>query len=330
MTQRSIGRALRGIGVAGALALTVSGCSMPFSSQGVPEVAATVQGMPISSKTVQDLYDKFATSDQGKSDMDPTQQQGLVVSPKQIRQTALTYQIRVTFLEALAKLKGVTAQDTEEQKEIANELASAPSLQQGGYQASDLEIAKRAEVLSKAIAQKLLPDVIVNPAEIQDAYDQRQDLVAASFKSKVDVAFLDDQASADTLISRLNKKDDFFAITKDLGAKALQAQEVDVSPLSPVQKDFIDTVRGLKTGETSKALPYQVDDGSVYIVLHVAKREDLPKLTVAEATPELTKIVQDDKRYAFFQQWFDKQYREADIRVNKYYGKWNKNFLAVT
>jgi hypothetical protein len=303
---------------------------MPFSSQGVPEVAAYVQGMPISSKTVQDLYDKFATSDQGKSDMDPTQQQGLVVSPKQIRQTALTYQIRVTFLEALAKLKGVTAQDTEEQKEIANELATAPSLQQGGYQASDLEIAKRAEVLSKAIAQKLLPDVIVNPAEIQDAYDQRQDLVGASFKSKVDVAFLDDQASADTLISRLNKKDDFFAITKDLGAKALQAQEVDVSPLSPVQKDFIDTVRGLKSGETSKALPYQVDDGSVYIVLHVAKREDLPKLTVAQATPELTPIVQEDKRYAFFQQWFDKQYREADIRVNKYYGKWNKNFLAVT
>jgi hypothetical protein len=330
MTQRSIGRALRGIGVAAALALMVSGCSMPFSSQGVPEVAAYVQGMPISSKDVQALYDKFATSDQGKSDMDPTQQQGLVVSPKQIRQTALTYQIRVTFLEALAKLKGVTDADQEAQKEIANELAQAPSLQQGGYQASDLEIAKHAEVLSKAIAAKLLPDVIVNPAEIQDAYDQRQDLVAASFKSKVDVAFLDDAASADTLISRLNKKDDFFAITKDLGAKALQAQEVDVSPLSPVQKDFIDTVRGLKTGETSKALPYQVDDGSVYIVLHVAKREDLPKLTVAQATPELTTIVQEDKRYAFFQQWFDKQYREADIRVNKYYGKWNKNFLAVT
>jgi len=41
------------------------------------------------------------------------------------------------------------------------------------------------------IAAKLLPDVIVNPAEIQDAYDQRQDLVAASFKSKVDVAFPD-------------------------------------------------------------------------------------------------------------------------------------------
>jgi hypothetical protein len=330
MTQRSIGRALRGIAVAGALALTVSGCSMPFSSQGVPEVAAYVEGTPVSSKDVQSLYEKFASSDQGKSDMDPTQQQGLVVSPKQIRQTALTYQIRVVFLEALAKLKGVTDADQAAQKEIANELAQAPSLQQGGYQASDLEIAKHAEVLSKAIAQKLLPNVIVNPQEIQDAYDQRQDLVAASFKSKVDVAFLDDQPSADELISRLNKKEDFFTITKDLGSKALQAQEVDVSPLSPVQKDFIDTVRGLKAGETSKALPYSVDDGNVYIVLHVDKREDLPKLTLAQATPELTKIVQDDKRYAFFQQWFDKQYREADIKVNKYYGKWNKSFLAVT
>jgi len=330
MSKGSVRRALRGIGVAGALALTVSGCSMPFSSQGVPEIAAYVEGTPITSKDVQALYDKFANSDQGKSDMDPTQQQGLVVSPKQIRQTALTYQIRVVFLEALAKLKGVTDADQAAQKEIANELAQAPSLQQGGYQASDLVIAKHAEVLSKAIAEKLLPNVIVNPQELQDAYDQRQDLVAASFKSSVDVAFMDDEASATELISRLNKKEDFFKITKDLGSKALQASEVDVSPLSPVQKDFIDTVRGLKEGETSKALPYSVDDGNVYIVLHVAKRQDLPKLTLEQATPELTKIVQDDKRYAFFQQWFDKQYREADIRVNKYYGKWNKSFLAVT
>lgn len=329
MTQRAIWRGCRAVGLASALALTVSGCGL-FGSPGVPQVAATVEGMPISSKTVQDLYTKFANTEQGKSDMDPSQQQGLVVSPKQIRQTALTYQIRVTFLEALAKLKGVTVQDTQDQKDIANELSNAPSLQQGGYAASDLEIAQRAELLSKAIAQKLLPDVIVNPQEIQDAYDQRQDLVGASFRATTDIAFMDDQASADELVSRLNKKDKWADIVKDLGPKALQAQTVEVSPLSPVQKDFIDTVRGLKVGGTSKPLPYQVDDGSVYIVLHVEKRTDLPKLSVADATPELTKIVQDDKRYAFFQQWFDKQYREADIRVNKYYGKWNKSFLAVT
>lgn len=323
-------RVLGAVGLTGALVLTLSGCGL-FGSAGVPQIAATVQGVPITSKTVQDLYDKFANSSQGQSDMDPTQQQGLVVSPKQIRQTALTYQIRVEFLEVLAKQQGITEQDTDAQKEIANELAQAPSLQAGGFQASDLEVAQRAELLSKAIAAKLVPDVIVNPQEIQDAYDQRQDLVAASFRSKTDIAFMDDQASADELIARLKKGENFFAITKDLGNdKALQAQEVDVTPLSPVQKDFIDTVRGLKQGETSKALPYQVDDGNVYIVLHVEKREDLPKLTLAQATPELTKIVQDDKRYAFFQQWFDQKYREADIRVNKYYGKWNKSFLAVT
>jgi hypothetical protein len=68
----------------------------------------------------------------------------------------------------------------------------------------------------------------------------------------------------------------------------------------------------------------------VYIVLHVAKREDLPELSLADATPELTKIVQDDKRYQFFQQWFDKQFKEADVKVDGYYGKWNRSFLAVT
>jgi len=67
----------------------------------------------------------------------------------------------------------------------------------------------------------------------------------------------------------------------------------------------------------------------VYVILHIAKRTDLPQLTVAEATPELTKIVQDHKRYQFFDHG-STSFQGADIKVDGYYGKWNASFLAVT
>ena len=53
-------------------------------------------------------------------------------------------------------------------------------------------------------------------------------------------------------------------------------------------------------------------------------------LTVDEVKDELTVIVQDKKRFQFFEQWFDKRFREADIDVDGYYGSWTPKSLAVT
>jgi|GEM_PF-1983392 len=327
--ERTVRIRLRAVLAGGAVLVAASGCSLT-GGHGVPQVAAHVQGVPITSKTVQDLYNAFANSEQGRSDMDPNQQQGLVVSPKQVRATALTYQIRVVFLEALARQRGISVEQTEASNDIASAIAEAPSLAASGYRAADLQIASRAEKLEKALAQKLLPDVAVNPEEIQQAYDQRKDIVGQSFKATTDVAFMDDLDSANALKSRVDKGEAFGKVITDLGAKVLRSATVDISPISPVQQDFISKVKALKQGQSADPLRYEVDNGSLYIVLHVAKRVDLPQLTVAEATPELTKIVQDDKRFQFFQQWFNKQFREADIKVDGYYGKWNKSFLAVT
>jgi hypothetical protein len=141
---------------------------------------------------------------------------------------------------------------------------------------------------------------------------------------------MDDADSANSLKSQLDKGGDWNKIIAGLGDKVIRSANVDVSPISTVQKEFINKIGSMKTGETADPQHFEVDNGSVYIVLHVAKKDDLPALSVAEATPELTKIVQDDKRYQFFQQWFNKQFREADIKVDGYYGKWNNSFLAVT
>lgn len=313
--------------------LATTACSLPGQSKGVPENAAEVQGVPISSKTIQALYEVFKNTDRGRQDTDPTQNQGLVVSPKQIRATALTYQIRLTFLQELAKERGIKVEEAENDDftQIAEDIANSPSLQSGGYRAEDLEIARKAAALAQAIAKNLLPEVLVNDQEIQDAYDQRKDVVSATYRASTNIAFMDDQASAEELKSRLDKGEKFADVIRSIGSeKALRVGDVEITPISPVQEELKEQVKGLKQGETSKPVEYQVGDGSIYIVLHVYKRKDLPKLSIEEATPELRDIVISGKRFAFFQQWFDKKFREADIDVDGYYGKWDRSFLAVT
>lgn len=317
----------------GGLLLASTGCSLPFQSKGVPEVAAEVAGVPITSRTIQNLYEVFKNTDRGRQDTDPTQNQGLVVSPKQIRATALTYQIRLTFLQELAKQRGIKIEEAENTDftQIAEEIANSPSLQSGGYRAEDLEIARRAAALAQAIAKDLLPDVLVNDEEIQDAYDQRKDVVGATYRASTNIAFMDDEASAKELKARLDKKEKFADVIRDIGSeKVLRVGDVEITPISPVQEELKEQVKGLKQGETSKPIEYEVGDGTLYIVLHVHKRKDLPKLSIEEAKPELRDIVISSKRFAFFQQWFDKKFREADIDVDGYYGKWDRSFLAVT
>ncbi|MGQ0845105.1 MAG: peptidyl-prolyl cis-trans isomerase [Sporichthyaceae bacterium] len=319
--------------VAGALLLGVSGCSMPFQSKGVPETAAQVRGVPITSKTIASLYDVFKNTQQGQADTDPNQNNGLVVSPKQIRATALTYQIRLTFLEELAKERGIdlTKVDDTDFGELAQDIAQSPSLQSGGFRAEDLQIAQRAATIAQEIAKSLLPEVLVNDQEIQDAYDARKDVVDATYRASTNIAFMDDEASAKELRDRLDKGEKFADVVRDLGGeKVLRVGDVEVTPISPAPAYVKEAVKPLKEGKTSDPIRQEVQDGSVYIVLHVYKRKDLPKLDIKDAKPELSEIVISSKRNAFFQQWFDKKFREADIDVDGYYGKWDRSFLAVT
>jgi len=332
MTTTFKGRLAAGL-LAGGLLLSTAGCSLPFQSKGVPEVAAEVRGVPITSKVISDLFDVFKNTARGQQDTDPNQNNGLTVTGKQIRATALTYQIRLTFLEELAKERGIKLDDAADTdfSEIATDIANSPSLQSGGYRAEDLEIARRAASIAQEIAKNLLPEVLVNDQEIQDAYDARKDIVNATYRASTNLAFVDDEVSADTLKERLDNGEKFADVVRELGSeKILRVGDVEVTPISPVQEQVKEAVKDLKQGETSKPIRYEVGDGSVFVVLNVYKRKDLPKLSIEEAKPELRDIVISSKRNAFFQQWFDKKFREAEIDVDGYYGKWDRSFLAVT
>ncbi|HUR74089.1 MAG TPA: peptidylprolyl isomerase [Sporichthya sp.] len=311
-------------GVAGAVVLTlaVTGCG----KGGAPSIAANVEGTEITSAQVQALYDIFAQTDTGAADLQGAD--GVKVDPREVRATALSYQIKVAFIEYLARREGVAVPAGDSQDSLYDELAQIGSLKVSGYQGQDLKTAARLEAISKAIAKKLLPDATVTRAELQQAYDERKDLVGKSFRATTGVAFMDSPESAAALKQELAKGTDFTAATDALSG-TVAAQVVDINPISPIQPELIETVRKLDPGQSSDPVRYDLGEVTVYTVLYQQKRTDLPALTLEQAKPELTKIVVEHKQFLVFSDWLKKQYTDAKITVDKYYGEWNPTYQAV-
>lgn len=315
-------RAAAGIAGAVALSLALTGCG----EGGAPAVAANVEGTEITSAEVEALYQIFANTDAGAQGLEGVQ--GVKVAPERVRATALSYRIKIAFIEYLAKREGAVVPENDTDEALYDELAQVGSLKVSGYQKEDLKIAARVEAISKAIAAKLLPDPDVTRQELQQAYDERKDIVGKSFRATTGVAFMDSEASALELRKSLENGKDFTEATDALNG-TLAAQIVDINPISPIQPELVEAVRKLDPGKTSEPIRYDVGDVPVYTVLYQVKRKDLPALTLEEARPELTKIVQDHKRFLVFDDWLKKQYLNARITVDDYYGTWDPTYQAV-
>jgi hypothetical protein len=315
-------RATAGVAAAVALSLALTACG----GGGAPEVAANVEGTEIKSTDVDALYDIFANTGAGAQGLEGVN--GVKVDPKQIRATALSYRIKIAFVEYLAKREAVVVPEDDTDQSLYDELSQIGSLKVSGYQSADLKVAARIEAISKAIAAKLLPNPTVSQEELQQAYDERKDIVGKSFRATTGIAFMDTEASAQELRKSLEDGADFTEATDALNG-TLAAQTVDINPISPIQPELIEAVRKLDPGKTSEPIRFDVGDVPVYTVLYQLKRKDLPALTLEEAKPELTKIVQDHKRFLVFDDWLKKQYLTAKIDVDDYYGKWNPSFQAV-
>ncbi|MGQ0624354.1 MAG: hypothetical protein ACT4PP_06820, partial [Sporichthyaceae bacterium] len=126
------------LGIAGTIALGIAGCG----GGGRPEVAAEVEGVPISSARVDELFDIFAGTAQGSAEL--AGPGGLTLPPKQVRATALTYQIRVTFLDYLATRENIVIPQGVDNSALYDELAGIGSLRDSGFRGQDLAIAARA------------------------------------------------------------------------------------------------------------------------------------------------------------------------------------------
>lgn len=315
--------AMSGVVGAAVLSLALSGCG----GDSEPAIAANVEGIEITSAQVNELYAVFANTEAGAEGLQGVD--GVRVDPAQIRATALSYRIKIAFMEYLATREGAEIPEDDSNDAIYDELAEIGSLKVSGYQGQDLKVAARIEAISKSIAKKLLPDATVSREELQAAYDERKDIVGKSFRATTDIAFVDTEENALALKKALDQGTDFEKATDGLGDVVLAAQTVDINPITPIQAELIEVVRKLDAGKTAEPIRYDVGDVPVYAVLHQQKRTDLPALTLEEAKPELTKIVVEHKQFLVFSDWLKKQYQTAQIEVDKYYGKWNPSFQAV-
>src|SRR5689334_25067905 len=110
-----------------ALSLALAGCG----GGGAPEIAANVEGIQITSAQVDELVKIFESTATGQADLQGVD--GVKAAPEQIRATALSYRIKIAFIEYLAKREGAQVPADSADKEVYDELAEIGSLKFSGY-----------------------------------------------------------------------------------------------------------------------------------------------------------------------------------------------------
>lgn len=314
MTPRMIGRRwLLVVCVAVAVAVLAAGCGKDKR----PQVAATVEGATIKSSDTEALLDAYEQRQTVQTD-----NSGPPLKRKQLAQTVLGYQIKVAFLEQLAKKMNVTvAVDTD----AAAEAVDPEAFKAFGLREEDFARSLRAGRLSKAIAEKLFPDVTVSDTAVRTEFDRRADDPFRPWKAKVKVARFTAQAPADKVRERVQAGEAFDQVASVLGAEG-GVSAVDINPaVAELPATVLDTIGELQAGQVSPGI--QTTTGWLSIL--VEHRGTVAKPTFDDLRPELTDYLVDQERARLFQDWFGKQFTTAKVKVDGYYGRWNPELRNV-
>jgi hypothetical protein len=289
-------------------------------SGGPPKVAATVEGASIASDRVERLTTQWLNSQSNQA----LNGNGVPVDRKQAAKHVLGFVIRSTYLEHLAGQMGVTGNASAVEVAAPDEVPSA-EFEAAGWSKADFAQALRDARLSKAIGEKVFPKVAVSDVELRQKYDRNGDFFRQTWRSQVRVAYFDAAEPARQLKARGVKGDAFDAAARELGAK--QAGSIgEVSPVTPLPPPVLDAIAGLQAGQVSDP----VAGGGGYLVAVADSREDRGAMGFEEAKPDLTRVLEDEKRQNLFYDWFNKRLSEAAVKVAAYYGKWDRTDQLVS
>jgi hypothetical protein len=284
---------------------------------GHPRVAATVEGMKIQSSDTEGLVDAYLQ----RHISDPQQQN---LPRQQVTKFVIGYQIRLALLEHLATTMGISDQNEAELNSVVD-LVDSDSYGLLGERKDDYVDSLRAGRLSKAIAQKLYPNIAVSDSELQDEYARRAPLLDRHWKATTKVATFTAQGFVDQLRARVGAGEPFEQAANALGAKGVGT--VDVNPLTAqLGAPVLDAIGKTQLGQVSQAVPV----GKEFVAVDVVQRQDLPRLTVDDLRAELTDALVEQQRYRRFQDWFDHELGKAKIAVDHAYGKWSSEYTRVT
>jgi len=305
---------------AGALAVMLLGLGVGCSgSGGAPTVAARVGSEKVSSKKIAALTGRYAHTPQGS---DVVEKQGR----KELERLILGFRIRLSALNQAAKAVGIAMPESS-----SNQLLSAMQgnptykdfLRQAGYSMEDLETAAKGGWLSKAVAERLFPDVPITDKSLQDQFSDRQAEFKQSWKIEAEIAVFPKPTSAEKFRASLKQGRPFEEMARSLGAE--QAAPVTITPTSPLPRPIIDKVAPLKEGELSEPIWSE----SKSFILQVVHRTEIPGRTFEQVKTELMADASDARRSELFQKSFDARIRSTHIQVSRYYGTWDPGLETV-
>ena len=300
-------RRLVAVGVVAGLAAT--GCS---SSSKPPKVAAVVEGAQIRSADTLALYEAYQ-----RRQTATTGGVNTPLSRKDLLRTVLGYQIKISFVEQLAKKQNVTA-GTDGSFDAAAGAVDPEAFAAFGLRQEDFARSLRAGRLSKAMAEKQFPDVTVSDTALHTEFDKRAAAPFRPWKAKIKVARFADQVSAEKLKERVAAGERFDDVASVLGVQG-GVSEVDVNPqVAELSSNILDAIGATAVGQATA-----VQSPTGWQSVLVEQRQAVARPTFDDLRPELTDYLANQERERLFRDWFDKQWSAAAIKVDKYYGKWN-------
>lgn len=294
--------------VAAALLLIAGiGCS---SSQSLPEIAAVVEGANVPSTDVEAMTARYVDAGTEAPDRPP-------LPIAEARRAVLDFLIRFTLLRQLAKEMDIPLVPTEA-IDAALSTLNPEDYGSGSIEAADVRQSVEAGELSKRIGAKQFPSVAVSDYEVSQVYEKVKDVYKAGWLAEVRVAYFAKQEKAEEFIAKAPSLDQFDSVAIALGAGKVGSMG-SVSNSDALGQDVLDTLADLSPLQLSKV----VKSTGGFLVFIIEKRTNTPGKTVDEAYGELLAKLQDNKRKALFEKWFDEQVNKADITVDQFYGKWN-------
>lgn len=282
---------------------------------GPPAVAATVAGVDVSSERVERLISQWLESRSDQAPAGGDQPGG--IDRRTASKQVLGFVIRSVFLGQMAAGMGIRDNPTALEA-LAPAEVPATEFEAAGWSRADLEQSFRDGRLSKAIAEKVFPEVAVSEVELRQKYDRSAGFFQQSWQSQARVAYFDAPEPARKLEERGVAGDAFDAAAQELGAR--QAGSVGlVTPLTPLPQPVLDTIAALAAGQVSAP----VAGGGGFLVAAVDSRRERAPMTFEEARPALLEVLEEEQRQKLFFDWFGKRLGEAEVKVASHYGKWD-------
>jgi hypothetical protein len=302
----------------GALALLLgSACGRG----GPPDVAARVGGTAVPSADVERLTRQWLRSS-ARVENDAAVR--TPVSRKEAARNALTYLIRLTALQHLARELAVNADAPSDDVERVAAETPADDLVASGWSHTDFLETYRAARLSRAIATQLFPDVPVGDGELRQDYDRQPGGTSPSWDARVAIAYFDADGPARQLADRVRGGTPFVAGAQALGAREATSLE-HVTPTTPLPAPVLKAVAEATIGQVSAPL----ETGGGFVAFVVETRDQRAPRSFDEAKADLRARRVDQERQRRFMDWFDDRLGTERIEIAQYYGRWDSTHRLV-